>query len=137
MEQGIVVCNGNYVQLPTEPSGQGRRDAWFLLHRRSSWIPWETKDGCLRVYPLPGIRSTYSFRLTVLYTKKAPQLSTQELVVFSKKMAAAASRCCPLRDELQSACMEDQVSTLVTHLPSLSVGNQPHFLDVYMTYQWN
>jgi hypothetical protein len=71
------------------------------------------------VYPLPGIR-TYSFRLTVLYTKKAPQLSAQELVVFVKKMAAVARRCCPLRDELQSACVEDQVSTRMTCLPSLS-----------------
>lgn len=81
-------------------------------------MPWETEDGCLHVYPLPEMRSAYSFRLMVLYTKKAPQLPAQELVVFAKKMAAAASRCCPLRDELQSACVEDQVSTLVTHLPS-------------------
>ncbi|XP_005068147.1 alpha-fetoprotein [Mesocricetus auratus] len=46
-------------------------------------------------------------RLTVLYTKKAPQLSSQELVTFTRKMAAAASRCCPLSDELQSTCVED------------------------------
>lgn len=71
------------------------------------------------MYLLPGIR-TYSFRLTVLYMKKAPQLSAQELVAFTKKMAAAAQRCCPLRDEQQSACVEDQVITLTTHLPSLS-----------------
>lgn len=76
------------------------------------------------MYPLPGIR-TYSFRLTVLYTKKAPQLSAQELVMLAKKMAASANRCCPLRDELQSACLEDQVSTLVTHLPSLSGPWEP------------
>lgn len=87
-------------------------------------MSWETYDGCLRVYPLPGIR-TYSFRLTVLYTKKAPQLSAQELVMLTKKMAASANRCCPLRDELQSACLEDQVSTLVTHLPSLSGPREP------------
>lgn len=82
---------------------------------------------------------TYSFRLTVLYTKKAPQLSAQELVVLAKKTAAAARRCCPLRDELQSACVEDQVSTPVTHLPFLSPvpRNQPRFLDIPMTYQWS
>ncbi|XP_052055283.1 alpha-fetoprotein-like [Apodemus sylvaticus] len=52
-------------------------------------------------------------RLTVLYTKKIPQLSAQELVVFAKKMAAAASRCCPLRDELQPACVEDQAKLIL------------------------
>ncbi|XP_051054255.1 alpha-fetoprotein [Phodopus roborovskii] len=49
-------------------------------------------------------------RLTVLYTKKAPQLSSHELVTFTRKMAAAASRCCPLREELQSACVKDALS---------------------------
>ncbi|KAK7830889.1 hypothetical protein U0070_018433 [Myodes glareolus] len=38
---------------------------------------------------------------------KAPQLSVQELVAFTRKMAAAASRCCPLSNERQSACVED------------------------------
>ncbi|XP_035576490.2 alpha-fetoprotein-like isoform X2 [Canis lupus dingo] len=46
-------------------------------------------------------------RLIILYTKKAPQLSAQELVMFTKNMAAAATKCCPLRDEQQFACMED------------------------------
>uniref|UniRef100_G3U4C2 Albumin domain-containing protein n=1 Tax=Loxodonta africana TaxID=9785 RepID=G3U4C2_LOXAF len=46
-------------------------------------------------------------RLIVLYTKKAPQLSAEELVVFTKSMAAAASKCCPLSDEQQFACIED------------------------------
>nr|XP_048281185.1 alpha-fetoprotein-like isoform X2 [Myodes glareolus]XP_048281191.1 alpha-fetoprotein-like isoform X2 [Myodes glareolus] len=51
--------------------------------------------------------SNFQDRLTVLYTKKAPQLSVQELVAFTRKMAAAASRCCPLSNERQSACVED------------------------------
>ncbi|XP_051026665.1 LOW QUALITY PROTEIN: alpha-fetoprotein-like [Acomys russatus] len=57
--------------------------------------------------------SNYLDRLTVLYTKKAPQLPAQELVAFTKKMAAAASKCCPLRDELQSACVEDEAKLIL------------------------
>ncbi|GAB1289830.1 Albumin superfamily member 1 [Apodemus speciosus] len=57
--------------------------------------------------------SHFQDRLTVLYTKKAPQLSAQELVMFAKKMAAAASICCPLRDELQTACVEDQAKLIL------------------------
>ncbi|XP_007953683.1 alpha-fetoprotein-like [Orycteropus afer afer] len=51
--------------------------------------------------------SNFHNRLLVLYTKKAPQLSAQELVVFSKNMAATATKCCPLNDEQQFACVED------------------------------
>ncbi|XP_029400825.1 alpha-fetoprotein-like isoform X6 [Mus pahari] len=60
--------------------------------------------------------SSFQDRLTVLYTKKAPQLSAQELVVLVKKMAAVARRCCPLRDELQSACVEDQAKLVLGEL---------------------
>lgn len=68
------------------------------------------------------VRGTYSFRLLVHYTKKAPQLSAQELVMFTKNMAAAATKCCPLSDEQQFVCMEDAVSTSVTScLPVLEV----------------
>nr|XP_021512110.1 alpha-fetoprotein-like [Meriones unguiculatus] len=52
-------------------------------------------------------------RLTVLHTKKAPQMSAQELVVLTKKMAAAAGRCCPLTAERQSACVEDQAKLIL------------------------
>uniref|UniRef100_A0A8C3YN70 Albumin domain-containing protein n=1 Tax=Catagonus wagneri TaxID=51154 RepID=A0A8C3YN70_9CETA len=57
--------------------------------------------------------SSFHDRLIVLYTKKAPQLSAQELVVFTKNMAAAASRCCPLNEELQPACMEDSAKLIL------------------------
>ncbi|XP_057628877.1 alpha-fetoprotein-like [Chionomys nivalis] len=57
--------------------------------------------------------SNFQDRLTILYTKKAPQLSVQELVAFTRKMAAAASRCCPLSDELQSACVEDAAKLIL------------------------
>ncbi|XP_032772148.1 alpha-fetoprotein-like [Rattus rattus] len=60
--------------------------------------------------------SNFQDRLTVLYTKKAPQLSAQELVMLTKKMAASANRCCPLRDELQSACLEDQAKLFLGDL---------------------
>ncbi|XP_050005778.1 alpha-fetoprotein-like isoform X7 [Alexandromys fortis] len=57
--------------------------------------------------------SNFQDRLTILYTKKAPQLSVQELVAFTRKTAAAASRCCPLSDELQSACVEDAAKLIL------------------------
>ncbi|XP_029424373.1 afamin isoform X6 [Nannospalax galili] len=57
--------------------------------------------------------SNFHDRLIVLYTKKAPQLSAQELVVLTRKMAAAASRCCPLRDEQQFACIEDSAKLIL------------------------
>ncbi|XP_015448988.1 alpha-fetoprotein-like [Pteropus alecto] len=51
--------------------------------------------------------SNFHDRLLVLYTKKAPQLSAQELVAFTKNMAAAATNCCPLSDEQKFVCVED------------------------------
>ncbi|KAF3825117.1 hypothetical protein GH733_005751 [Mirounga leonina] len=51
--------------------------------------------------------------LIILYTKKTPQLSAQELVMFTKNMAAAATKCCPLRDEQQFACMEDSAKLIL------------------------
>ena len=42
--------------------------------------------------------------------------------MFTKNMAAAATKCCPLSDEQQFICMEDSVSTSVTScLPVLEV----------------
>ncbi|KAM7154379.1 alpha-fetoprotein-like isoform 2-T2 [Molossus nigricans] len=57
--------------------------------------------------------SNFHDRLLVLYTKKAPQLSAQELVMFTKNMAAAATKCCPLSDELQFVCMEDAAKLIL------------------------
>lgn len=36
--------------------------------------------------------------------------------MLTKKMAASANRCCPLRDELQSACLEDQAKLFLGDL---------------------
>ncbi|XP_024433745.2 alpha-fetoprotein-like isoform X2 [Desmodus rotundus] len=52
-------------------------------------------------------------RLLVLYTQKAPQLTAQELVMFTKNMAASATRCCPLSDEQQFVCMEDAAKLIL------------------------
>ncbi|KAM9237316.1 alpha-fetoprotein-like [Dugong dugon] len=57
--------------------------------------------------------SNFHNRLIVLYTKKAPQLSAEELVVFTKNMATAASKCCPLSDEQQFACIEDSAKLIL------------------------
>ncbi|XP_058922094.1 alpha-fetoprotein-like [Kogia breviceps] len=57
--------------------------------------------------------SDFHDRLIVLYTKKAPQLSAQELVIFTKNMAAAATKCCPLNDEQQVVCMENSAKLIL------------------------
>ncbi|XP_036783389.2 alpha-fetoprotein-like isoform X1 [Manis pentadactyla] len=57
--------------------------------------------------------SDFHDRLVVLYTKKAPQLSTQELVMFTKNLAAASTKCCPLSDEQQFVCMEDSAKLIL------------------------
>lgn len=57
--------------------------------------------------------SNFHDRLLILYAKKAPQLSAQELVMFTKNMAAAATKCCPLSDEQQFACMEDAAKLIL------------------------
>ncbi|XP_058153042.1 alpha-fetoprotein isoform X2 [Dasypus novemcinctus] len=51
-------------------------------------------------------------RLIVLYSKKIPQLSAQELIVITKNMAAAATKCCPLNDENQFYCIEDSAKLI-------------------------
>ncbi|XP_036859165.2 alpha-fetoprotein-like isoform X3 [Manis javanica] len=57
--------------------------------------------------------SDFHDRLVVLYTKKAPQLSAQELVMFTKNLAAASTKCCPLSDEQQFVCMEDSAKLIL------------------------
>nr|KAF6385889.1 alpha fetoprotein [Myotis myotis] len=57
--------------------------------------------------------SNFHDRLLVHYTKKAPQLSAQELVMFTKNMAAATTKCCPLSDEQQFVCMEDAAKLIL------------------------
>ncbi|XP_058402330.1 alpha-fetoprotein-like [Diceros bicornis minor] len=57
--------------------------------------------------------SNFQDRLIVLYTKKAPQLSAQELIMFTKNMAAAATKCCPLSDEQQFVCIEDSAKLIL------------------------
>lgn len=50
------------------------------------------------------------FRFLVAYTKKAPQLTTPELMAYTRKMASAAATCCRLSEEKQLACGEGAVS---------------------------
>ncbi|XP_076999296.1 alpha-fetoprotein-like isoform X2 [Tamandua tetradactyla] len=54
----------------------------------------------------------FHYRLVVLYTKNIPQLSAQVLVVLTKNMAAAATKCCPLSDEQQFSCIEDSAKLI-------------------------
>ncbi|XP_074084547.1 alpha-fetoprotein isoform X2 [Macrotis lagotis] len=52
----------------------------------------------------------------VAYTKKAPQLTSQELIGYTKKMAATASLCCQLSEEKQLACGESAADIIIGQL---------------------
>ncbi|XP_001375107.1 alpha-fetoprotein [Monodelphis domestica] len=52
----------------------------------------------------------------VAYTKKAPQLISQELISFTKKMAATASLCCQLSEDKQLACGEGAADLIIGQL---------------------
>lgn len=54
-----------------------------------------------------------SFRFLVAYTKKAPQLTSPELMALTRKMANAGAICCHLSEDKQLACGEGVVSVLV------------------------
>ena len=53
-----------------------------------------------------------SFRFLVAYTKKAPQLTSPELMALTRKMANAGAVCCHLSEDKQLACGEGLVSVL-------------------------
>ena len=53
-----------------------------------------------------------SFRFLVAYTKKAPQLTSPELMALTRKMANAGAICCHLSEDKQLACGEGVVSVL-------------------------
>ncbi|XP_037685890.1 alpha-fetoprotein [Choloepus didactylus] len=52
----------------------------------------------------------------VAYAKKAPQLTFQELIAFTRKMAAAAATCCQLREDKQLACGEEAADQIIGEL---------------------
>ncbi|XP_027710387.1 alpha-fetoprotein [Vombatus ursinus] len=52
----------------------------------------------------------------VAYTKKAPQLTPQELIGYTKKMAATASLCCQLSEDKQLACGEGAADLIIGQL---------------------
>ncbi|KAM8968099.1 alpha-fetoprotein [Sarcophilus harrisii] len=52
----------------------------------------------------------------VTYTKKAPQLTAEELIGYTKKMAATASVCCQLSEDRQLACGESAADLIIGQL---------------------
>ncbi|XP_004465369.3 alpha-fetoprotein [Dasypus novemcinctus] len=60
-------------------------------------------------YPLQNV-------FLVAYTKKAPQLTSSELMAFTRKMAAAAVACCQLREDKQLACGEGEADQIIGQL---------------------
>ncbi|XP_006871650.1 PREDICTED: alpha-fetoprotein [Chrysochloris asiatica] len=52
----------------------------------------------------------------VAYTKKAPQLTTPELLALTKKMAATGTACCHLSEEKQLACGEGAADLIIGQL---------------------
>ncbi|KAM9237794.1 alpha-fetoprotein-like [Dugong dugon] len=52
----------------------------------------------------------------VAYTKKAPQLTTPELISITRKMAATGATCCHLSEDKQLACGEGAADLIIGHL---------------------
>ncbi|XP_008051123.1 alpha-fetoprotein [Carlito syrichta] len=52
----------------------------------------------------------------VAYTKKAPQLTSSELIAFTRKMAAAGATCCQLSDDKLLACGEGAADLILGQL---------------------
>nr|XP_023964221.1 alpha-fetoprotein [Chrysemys picta bellii] len=51
--------------------------------------------------------------LLVRYTKKMPQLSSRELLHFTKEMAAVGGKCCPLSEDKIFPCAESKVDLVL------------------------
>ncbi|XP_074084549.1 afamin isoform X2 [Macrotis lagotis] len=49
-------------------------------------------------------------------TKKAPQLSSQELISHSQKLAASFTKCCPMEEMQQFACIDNMVNLILGEL---------------------
>ncbi|XP_032116871.1 alpha-fetoprotein [Sapajus apella] len=52
----------------------------------------------------------------IAYTKKAPQLTSSELVAITRKMAATAATCCRLSEDELLACGEGAADIIIGHL---------------------
>ncbi|XP_045388762.1 alpha-fetoprotein [Lemur catta] len=52
----------------------------------------------------------------VAYTKKAPQLTSSELMTFTRKMATAGATCCQLSEDKQLACGEGAADLIIGQL---------------------
>ncbi|XP_014994024.2 alpha-fetoprotein isoform X1 [Macaca mulatta] len=52
----------------------------------------------------------------VAYTKKAPQLTSSELMAITRKMAATAATCCQLSEDKLLACGEGAADIIIGHL---------------------
>nr|XP_010340892.1 alpha-fetoprotein [Saimiri boliviensis boliviensis] len=52
----------------------------------------------------------------IAYTKKAPQLTSSELVAITRKMAATAATCCQLSEDELLACGEGAADIILGHL---------------------
>ncbi|XP_006142975.1 alpha-fetoprotein [Tupaia chinensis] len=52
----------------------------------------------------------------VTYTKKAPQLTTSELLANTRRMVTAAATCCQLSEDKQSACIETATDLIIGQL---------------------
>ncbi|XP_037685889.1 alpha-fetoprotein-like isoform X4 [Choloepus didactylus] len=95
-------CEGNTVECVL-----GRKE---MLQRVVNESHERVKNYC-DLYKKLGDGNFHNW-LIVLYYKKVPQLSAQELVVLTKNLAAAATKCCPLGDEKQFNCIEDSAKLI-------------------------
>ncbi|XP_006898509.1 PREDICTED: alpha-fetoprotein [Elephantulus edwardii] len=72
------------------------------------------KKSCARYQKLGEYYLQNAFM--VAYTKKAPQLTTPELMAITRKMAATGSTCCPLSEDKQLACGENAADVIIGQL---------------------
>lgn len=93
---------------------------WSELKTSQVWGPHASCLLTLKVGPREGGRAKPSWwrgknassRFLIGYTRKAPQLTSAELIDLTGKMVSIASTCCQLSEEKWSGCGEGLVSVI-------------------------
>ncbi|KFO20598.1 Alpha-fetoprotein [Fukomys damarensis] len=64
----------------------------------------------------PEEKTIFLARFLIAYTKKAPQLTSSELMAFTRKMVTTAATCCQLSGDKQLACGEGAADLIIGQL---------------------
>lgn len=71
---------------------------------------------CCLVEEKHQYQRNYHFRLLMSFTKKMPQLTSAELIKFTKQMTTIGSKCCQLSQDKLLPCAEENVSIFPLYL---------------------